>query len=100
MRIVANAGAGAVGAPIPLDNYMSPSLDASTARSGQPQSGATVEEGQLQSSPSVDDIFSLVRHGKIRKLKEALQALPSRRFDPSLVKAMYSVLLRVDLHRW
>lgn len=100
MRIVASAGAGAVGVPIPLDNYMSPSLDASTAGSGQPQTGGAVEDAPLQSFPSVDEIFSFVRHGKVKKLKEALQPLPSRRFDASLVKAMYSVRLRVDSRIW
>lgn len=95
MRIIANAGMGAVGVPTPLDDYMSPIPEKNTG-SGQGQATIAsarqgdVDDGQAQPPASAEEIFSLVRHGKVKKLKEALQVLPSRRFDPSLVKASCS----------
>ncbi|KAJ8602420.1 hypothetical protein CTAYLR_001223 [Chrysophaeum taylorii] len=101
MRIMANASAGAVGVPTPLDNYMSP-LPQEAAAGTRPSTalvpagggggGGTAAEGDdAQPKPpnDADEVFSLVRHGKIKKLKEALRALPARRFDSSLVKVAY-----------
>ena len=35
---------------------------------------------------SVDELFSLVRHSKFSTIKEALEYLPTKKFDPMLVQ--------------
>ena len=80
LRIMANAPEGS---SLPLDEYMG----------GPPPSSGKVStpagEPQAQQPVNIEEIFSLVRHAKVKKLKEALENVPNRRFDPSLVKVPF-----------
>lgn len=38
---------------------------------------------------SLQELFSLVRHSKVSLIKEALDYLPSKKFDKSLIKSQY-----------
>ena len=38
---------------------------------------------------TLDELFSLVRHSKFSTIKEALDYLPNKKFDPTLVQVKY-----------
>jgi len=76
----AGAGAGA-GAMVPA---------ASAGLSVAEDSAAKAAEDAAQARGiKVEDIISLVRHGKNKKVAQALSVLPDRPFDPSIVVAPF-----------
>lgn len=93
MRIISNANAGGIGAPTPLDNYLSPVQEPR----GESTSAYGAGDGEnTLKPPNPEEVFSFVRHGKIKKLREVLQAIPQRRFDPALVEASFVLCA----HQW
>ena len=77
------------------DEYLA-AAQASAAAAQQAASGAAggaaggVGDGREDLPPlKFEELAAWVRHSKLKKLKEALDQIPAKRFDPQLVKAAY-----------
>ena len=68
----------AMGAPSPVSVVPNEQAGAAPA--------SAVEATQVA---SLEELMGWVRHGKFKKVKEGLESLPNRRFDPALVTSPY-----------
>jgi len=86
--------------PSMVHSYMDPGLDAenpgavrqpppgSMATGGDPGSVAP-DENSVAANLDIKDIIGWVRHGKYKKIQDAVDPLQNRKFDPSLVRVPY-----------
>ena len=51
--------------------------------------GESMQQAGAVPKISLEELFSLVRHSKFSLLKEALDFLPNKKFDPTLIQANY-----------
>jgi hypothetical protein len=58
-------------------------------REATSQTVAKAQPSSILPPGSITELMSFVRHNKYKKLKAALDPLPSKRFDPSLVRVPY-----------
>lgn len=98
---MAQERAAALGLPMPVsgpgDEYLAMAnqqqqAPAAAAGAIVAVSGATAEQAveDVERPPLVlDELIGWVRHSKYKKLREAFDHLPNKRFDPQLVKAPY-----------
>ncbi|KAJ1413715.1 hypothetical protein B484DRAFT_455006, partial [Ochromonadaceae sp. CCMP2298] len=72
---------------------VAPELDQGVNISGNPFTGTSGEEegDQLIDGPKVpmSELMSLARHAKLSAIKESLDYLPNKKFDPTLVQVQY-----------
>jgi hypothetical protein len=69
-----------------ISNTLTASTAASAAAVGN---GASLDSGDMKLVVSFSELCTLVRHGKLKQLKEALHSFPERRFDPLTVENQY-----------
>mmetsp|Transcript_25188 Transcript_25188/g.41645 ORF Transcript_25188/g.41645 Transcript_25188/m.41645 type:complete len:440 (-) Transcript_25188:324-1643(-) len=106
LRRQMRAGGGGGGAgPSAVNSYMDPAVDAADPALGDPGTAALPPGALAAATVGADDpaaqaraavnaldikeIVGWVRHGKFKKIAEALDPLPNRKFDPALVRVPY-----------